>query len=541
MAKLPDITARRPVGRSYRAISTDRSGQMVARAVGELGSSVAGFGNTLQERENRFEYAMAKAQLFREDARIRRDLASDPDWSTYGTRYREQFQSAADKAGALIGSSNDRGIFEQDAMMSLERGFADMQSVARERQIERGMAGLAQSLQSNRETALASDPATQTEIIQSTYDLIRAAHEAFPEAVGVDDAQEMRQSWIRDVATGYAENMSASARVAYLGSDSNNSMADFIDPVVRSKMLASAQDELRETELLAESQQRADTILGQYETRGEALAAARELKDPDLREATVKEVTNQLNERENARREKHLDVLDRASDLVEQSGRTSSIPRSDWLELSLSERSAIEARARQLSSGEEPETDLARWYELQQMSVDDPQAFANHHLMLDRHLLSKANFQELARAQTAIKSGTQDADKLLNGWRTANQIVQETLPTTVKDDDRNEFRRQVDERVIALQTQTGREATTDEIQAIADELAVQMSRKIPFWRDPKLYRFQVESEGLEGFEVTDITQVPRADRQAIEIVLRSRGAPATDDAILSLYNRNLGQ
>jgi hypothetical protein len=268
------------------------------------------------------------------------------------------------------------------------------------------------------------------------------------------------------------------------------------------------------------------------------MMAARNISDPEVRDAAVNRVESRWNEIDKLERDYHDQIVNRASTIVEESSSTDGIHRGEWLKLTVQERSALETRARQLSAGIEPETDIAKWYDLQLMAVDDPQEFMQRNLMQDRPNLGNTDFQNLARVQAAMREGTDDG--ALNGWRTMNQVVDETLPERVKGDARNEFRRQVEDRVIQLQQQTGKEASTEDVQAIADELAVK-GRVPGGWfgalgtTDPA-YRFEV---GEDEFTVTGVDEVPRMDREAISIVLRSRGKPVTDESILDYYNRGL--
>jgi hypothetical protein len=317
----------------------------------------------------------------------------------------------------------------------------------------------------------------------------------------------------------------------------------------RAAMLETARKEQDALRIRSESQSATDKIMDAHESRAEALKAAREIADPEVRDSVVGRVNQRFSELDAIESEDMERIMTSASVQVEEFGTTDGIHRGDWLKLNLAERRALELRAQQVKSGIEPETVIDLWYSIQQQIAHDPKGFSNRNLMMDRAGLSNSDFQNFARIQTAIKEGSNDADQLLGGVRTATQVVDDTLrsigidasPEAGKQDATRvaRFSRMVDERVQDFQIVNGRKAVTADVQAIVDELIIQGQQPgtkffglIPVSRDVRAF------EAEEGFVATE---VPQAEASKIHAALTRAGVPVTNEEVLRLYNLRLSQ
>jgi hypothetical protein len=339
-------------------------------------------------------------------------------------------------------------------------------------------------------------------------------------------------------------------QAAYIENGSKTkSVADFLQPDERAKMLKQAEAEDKETQLRAASQKASDGIMGKYNDQGEALAAARKITDPDVRDATTQRVNQRFAEIKQVDEEHRDAAFTAAAAQVEKTGSVDGIDVRTWqTTLTLPQRNALEARAKQLREGEEPKTDLAVYYETLQQSQSDPNAFMRRNLMIDRPSLSAGDFQSLAHLQVAMRTKDGSDEKLLAGVRTRQQVVDGTLreigvkfgegASPDQNMRANEFRSQVDERVIALQKQTGKEATAEDVQKIADGLIVKGSTPghvlgiIPWSTSKRLYEVNPGDE----FAVKNVNDVPAGDRTQIEAALKRAGRAVSNEAVLMLYN-----
>lgn len=319
---------------------------------------------------------------------------------------------------------------------------------------------------------------------------------------------------------------------------------------IQSEDAAAAEKLIRAQTLRGEAQAHADAIITNTENLGDALKQARTIEDPELRDSVTERVKSRFTEAKAIEAEQDRQAKEQAFATVEETGSVDAIPVSVWDGLDSDTKRSLEIRSRQVRSGIEPVTDWETYYELKSQAAESPKEFAERDLLKHRPELSDSEFKELAGVQTAMKAGRGKSDTVLQGYRTANQIVNDTLDSVGIDasadpgsDDAKrvaEFKRTVDAQIIALQTQTGKEATTEDVQRIVDQLVIR-GEVIGggLLHDPDKFRFEVAPG--ETFRVTDIDDVPQDERQKIEEALRRRNMNITESAILTLFNAKVGQ
>lgn len=296
-----------------------------------------------------------------------------------------------------------------------------------------------------------------------------------------------------------------------------------------------------------ESQRQADRILLEHRDLTEAVAAARKIKDPAVRDATETRVKDYFATAKAAEAEKRTEAFRRAAGVLERSGgNLASMAPGDLALLDPSQRSALETRSRQIREGVEPVTNYETYYGLMSLaSADETRGkFLQADLLAHRHELSHRHFEELARLQTSLRSGTK-ADEVLDGYRTKKQVVDDALasikidPTpkhgTKHAEVANNFRKRVDQEVLGLQAQTGKKATSADVQDIVDRLLIQGT--IPgsgwFFDDRKrLYELK-PGETL----AIDVDEIPAAERAKIEDALRRNNRPVNAATIVELFRR----
>lgn len=299
-----------------------------------------------------------------------------------------------------------------------------------------------------------------------------------------------------------------------------------------------------------ESQRQADAILAQHTDRAAALTAAKAIAEPAVRDAVETRLRQAFADREQARAERERTLFRNAATAVERTGDTTQVAPSVWAELEPAHRTALETRARQVREGVEPVTNYQRYYDLMGLASADEtrHKFVQVDLMQYRGELSNRHFEELARLQGSLRTGTK-ADEALDGYRTKKQIVDDSMRTigldpTVTDktskkkaEQVNLFRRRVDEEILALQAQTGKKATGQDVQAIVDNLLIKGT--VPgsgwLWDDSKrLYE-------LKPGEAIDIPpdEIPPAERAKIEEALKRRNVAVTPANIAAAFRLKL--
>jgi hypothetical protein len=301
---------------------------------------------------------------------------------------------------------------------------------------------------------------------------------------------------------------------------------------------------LEEGTLRGESQRTSDQIIGSTHSMGEALEQARKIEDPKVRDATTDRIKDYFSQQKAAKNEQEDNDFKQASDIIEQSGgdRT-KVPPDLWNRLTLQAHNAIDARAKQLKGGIEPTTDWAQYYNLKSIaSVPETRnKFLQMNLLSVRPTLADPEFKELVHLQSSLRQGDDKADKLLDGFRSDSQIVQDTLTNAgIKHDDPRAtvFRRQVDDQVTAQQERSGKKVTSQEFQSIVDNQFVKTVNHswIPSFLSSPTRVYEVPPG--QKIEV-DPTDIPRSERQKIEQALMRRGIQPTDDRVLDLYTRKI--
>ena len=178
MARLPDVSSlgARPVPRSNRAIATQRNAGVIGDAASGLGNQIAGIGQGIIEKEDKLNYAAARAELLKADVEARAELENDPDFETFDKRYSEKMQAARQNASNLIKSRSDRSLFEANALVDLERGKAEIGRLANGKRVTAGRATLYQGLDNVMDVSRgALDNETRAAAITSANELIDGA------------------------------------------------------------------------------------------------------------------------------------------------------------------------------------------------------------------------------------------------------------------------------------------------------------------------------------------------------------------------------
>ena len=180
MPRIPDIQdlGARPTPRFQRSVATVRNRSAVADAAGQFGAGVADIAGKAIEKEDRLLYSRAKAELLKADAAARSELADDPDYETYEQRYTERMAKARQAASGLIKSRSDRGLFDADVSVDIERGMGQVRETARGKRVLAGKATLIDTLDGLQDVGQdAADDATREASLTTASDAIRGALE----------------------------------------------------------------------------------------------------------------------------------------------------------------------------------------------------------------------------------------------------------------------------------------------------------------------------------------------------------------------------
>ncbi len=325
---------------------------------------------------------------------------------------------------------------------------------------------------------------------------------------------------------------------------------------------------IREGTVRRSSQESADAIMAGMDARvgdeqwrlatGRALAQARAIDSPEKRDATVKRVQQRINEMEvqrDARREGEAnDAWER---VLQSGGDLDAVPTTLMSTLRAEQPAvvvALERYAEGRSKGDEPVTEYSRYYELEQLASEQPEAFAKLNLMADRDKLSDKHFDRLSGLQRATKAGLGSArakaaedlaeqEKKRATYANVRSTVKDKLEaagvdtTPTNDKDRERLAKLYDTlffEVEDLQRIQKGEATQAQIRELADDVLQTITRDplwgwVPFTGDEVL-AFEAEVEDL-------YERIPPAERTNLEQALGAAGESVTKDNVVRRWNQ----
>ena len=303
---------------------------------------------------------------------------------------------------------------------------------------------------------------------------------------------------------------------------------------------------VEEGSIRGESQRQSDQIVAKAQDMPTALANARAIEDPKLRDATTERIKDFYSSQKVAERNAVEDLHRKATDIIDKTGNVDHIPPAQWAQFSLSERASLKSYAKLRREGTEPATNWDDYYSLKTLASTGAtkDQFLKINLMEYRPKMSDTEFKEMTSLQASLRKGDENADKLLDGYRTDSMIVNDALaeagidptpkPGTPSSLQVNTLRKQVDDQIRLVQQQTGKKASNEEVQKIVDGLMVKGVTKKGWLFDTKKRAFELEpGERLE----IQAKEIPRGEKSKIQEALRRKNLPVTDQSVLELYRR----
>lgn len=553
MARIPDATALgvRPTAVPRQQVAPDRSGEIIANALIQAGDAFSQKAAENKRKDDRFAYQKAKANLLQADLAAREKLKDIADYRTWHDKYQEFMTAAKDESAALISSESDRAMFGVEANLDVARGTAQVNDLMRGREIDDGQATLADTLEKNRTAALSTnDRQLRQQLVESSKQMILAAQEnGYINAV---QAEKMDEAWTRDTAEGFLVMMDPEERAKVLANP-KGTIAEILAPDQRERLRRAALEEGKITRNRAASQAETDNIMEQHpESRKDALAAARSITDPDVRALAVSDINQRFNEVNAIRSEAARERMDTAANIVEEGGRIQDIPADVWSKLSVPERSSLEARQRQVQTGEEPINDDETYYKWTQLPQEE-QAKAN---LLDpqwRANMDNAHYERAVARQQAIldaQQGNKNAQATLTSAVSVQQRIENSLlggenplfkrkpkPTEAEQVRRwSSIESAITDRIEQDSIAKGRKLSPQEIQQNVD--AVVMDR---YFVDGGWFSRDIERVGasLTAEQKADAyvpyDEIPERSRTRLENYARSLGLKPDEEAIGKAY------
>lgn len=308
---------------------------------------------------------------------------------------------------------------------------------------------------------------------------------------------------------------------------------------------------LEEGSIRGESQRKADEIMGMGLPLAQAIAQAKKVEDPKLRDALVDRVKQDFSLKEASKRDFEESMYLKATNIIEKGGKYTDIPPHEVAQMPLSMRTSLQRYASDKASGSEVEPNGENYYRLKQFASDpaNRDQFLKMNLLVEKGKMRDSEVKELYDIQADLRKGGSKGAAQLDGIRTDMQIVNDGLiavgmdpsPKPGTDEAKKvvRFRGMVDQEVKQLSERTGKKPTGEEVQNIVDKLMIKGIKPgsgfLGFFKDEK-HAFEAESG--EELEI-DVNSIPAKDRAEIAEALGRRKKPITDAAIIRMYSLSL--
>ena len=525
----------RGFGGELRSFETPESqGAGVGRALGELGANVGRLSDRMAEREFELQERTnvdAARRAFNTYNNHVRELLHDPQTGLYSRRgvnardVTRLGQDDIDRVGASI---------------EAELGNADQ--IRRFRQ-------LSQTLRTNSLTGLSRHEVAELRVAEreSTEEMVKgavasmAANATDPDAIADHlstartalVAQANAEGWTREVLLQRQEDVTSAGYAGVVDRllvDDPSAARAFYDAKkdeIGGNVRAKLERALKEGVTRQQAQAATDAIVAQIgtESLSAMLAEARQISDPELRDAVVDRVKIRHAEGETQRNNEEKIAKTQAWTGILEGGSSDQIPPALWAELPHETQRQIHAYEEKRAKGEEPKTDPEVYYMLSQLSNEE---FAKVNLMDHVNKLSLTDFKSLASKQNSVESRNErEAAKRTSVSRalTAAKIPLQSMGIKTGNSASNsdkrlvaEFQTVLTQELTRFQDEKGGPATDLEVNALINQLLTR--GEVPgSIVDPDVLYFESLATG-RGDEFF-IDTIPDDERDAIERALRS--------------------
>lgn len=289
---------------------------------------------------------------------------------------------------------------------------------------------------------------------------------------------------------------------------------------------------LKEMSTRGESQRLSESIVRSTKTMSEAIEKAREVENPEVKDATLARVKEYYATKKIAERDRTEDLHKYVGNVLTQNGgRMDAIPPNIMSQFTISEKRSIEEYSKYLSRGQEPTTKWDKYYNLKTMAANPStrDKFADLNLMIEaRPYVDDQRFIELTNLQTGLRAGNTRATATLDGYMTDKQIVDTSLKsigiTPKQKMSYEKATRSIDERVQAWKQETGKsKIDNDSLRKIVDdEIKEGVVGEQFFFFDKKRRKFELEPG--EQF----INKTSPEDRTKAIDYLKANGKPVSE-------------
>jgi hypothetical protein len=509
-------------------------------------------------------------QFVRNERRKADDLAIKEAETVAATRRNERMwnpeSGAFTKRGKdAFGVINEVGEAYEKDLDEIEKGLMNSEQKTLFRQIRMRQAGeLNTALQRHtfEETRRYADEVTQSGLVNAQTDAVLNFHNPGKVAESLKTQRTLIESHAEDYGKGkewIQENLSNSISQTHAG--------------VINRMLANGQDESAEEyfktvkeqitnkDLLVKAEQalaegsregQSFRIVDEYRKKGMSLTQmmkeSRGIEDTKLRQAVNERAKSEFALSELAENDRNEQIYLKATNIIESGGSYDMIPPNERAQMPLQMRENLKNYWAKKAEGKQVVTDLSKYQEVKRMLTDPSRRDEALKYNLLQHIndIERPRLTQLIDEQAGLRKGDEKTMKVLDGYRTENQVVEAVMEQAFGTDVRakagtekakriERARDSVDKAVENFAREHKRRPTNEELRKLANGQMLEVVTDTSWiFGDTKKRRFELEPG--EEFEF----EIPKADRDQIIKELNKRNRPVSDEEVLKWYLRGQG-
>lgn len=301
---------------------------------------------------------------------------------------------------------------------------------------------------------------------------------------------------------------------------------------------------LQQSTLRGQSQEHFDKISNSGKNEADQLQMARNIKDPELRDAVEARVKSSWNDPKTAEQETVNLIKTESWRQIVEGAKPEEIPLEAWTALDKDTQKAMEKYS---VDGAPKKSDYIPYLELKNKMLTDEDDFQKTNLFDYAGKLSDQDFKYFSERQKELMNNDRTA---LVKNRTNQQIVVDRLQAVgvntgtskgVSERDKQltaDFNRKFDERLEVFAIENGRPAREAEAEQIIDQMLIKgevLERELGTGRFGTDTRFVFE-DNFESFNVDEVENIPSTIRRAAENSLRKRNKIVNEENIIKTVN-----
>ena len=352
----------------------------------------------------------------------------------------------------------------------------------------------------------------------------------------------MPQELIEEKKREAASNTHSDVITRMINSDQDRLAKAYFDEVkhtLTSDDMVKLEKVLHVGSLRGDAQRKEDEIMSTATSLSSGLELARSIEDPELRDEVVQRIKTRFSEQKAIADQVREQNYQKAADILEKTKSRGKIPATLWASLSLSERNAIDSRARQLVEGIPAKTDYAVYDKLSRSASNDPNGFSKINLLQYRSRLSDGDIEKLIDLQRDIRGNKTGWETKQDSFRTEYQIASNMADKMkIKDENKNDFYSAIDSAKREFMNKNKREPQRGEFQKIVDDIAINkvFVSKIGFDSEKPVYAL---TEDEKGKTYVPYKNIPQNAVSKIKQLAMSRGTKLTSDKVEQIYAASL--